>query len=395
MKDQDPDSSAKRAPIDAIANGSAKAVDVTGLERELAALWEPGDQVGGGDDVEAITRACTLTLVVYAESREQVQRAERIIPRVSAHDPCRAIVVSADPSSDDAGLEAWISANCFLPGPGVPQVCCEQISIAARGGAIARVPGLVTPLLVSDLPVVVWWLADSPLDSPVFGRLVEGADRVIVDSSTFSDACAGLARLSRASLGRHRRIPLSDLNWARLTSWRNLVAQFFDSPAALPYAWSIESASVEYASGAGDSRLNRGQAALLVGWLASRLGWSVEAGCGDCVGTACQHRLRAADGAPIRVHIRPASPGAAPAGGVLALELRSAGSPGAAFGVAQSEDGRCVETSFEPEGRAPVVRVSRLEPADDAQLLSQELEMLERDEVFEETLALVGQLAGE
>src|SRR4029079_15347299 len=101
--------------------------------------------------------------------------------------PNRAIVVGATPGAADELLAAWVQAHCQMPGPGRPQVCCEQITIEARGPAVARVPGTVLPLLVPDLPVMFWWPRGAPFDDPLFARLCDLADRVIVDSAT-SDA---------------------------------------------------------------------------------------------------------------------------------------------------------------------------------------------------------------
>src|SRR5690606_24023765 len=63
--------------------------------------------------------------------------------------------------------------------------------------------------------------------------------------------------------------PVSDIRWARLTRWRDLVAQFFDLPETRAAAWDR---LVIAGADAHDARL-------LSGWLRSRLpgGRSIEA----------------------------------------------------------------------------------------------------------------------
>src|SRR5207245_2138248 len=75
----------------------------------------------------------------------------------------------------------------------------------------------------------------------------------------------------------------SALDWARLTPWRELVAQCFDSVETRPYLDRLTEVQIEYEDLSNGARVQRGQSLLLAGWLASRLGWepareSVEGG---------------------------------------------------------------------------------------------------------------------
>ena len=70
---------------------------------------------------------------------------------------------------------------------------------------------------------------------------------------------------------QHTTTAVSDLSWTRLTPWRRLIAQFFDSPSLQPYLDRLTAVDIEHDAG------SAAQALLLAGWLAARLGWRPEA----------------------------------------------------------------------------------------------------------------------
>jgi hypothetical protein len=122
-------------------------------------------------------------------------------------------------------MTSWISANCHLLSEG-KQVCSEEIAIVAGGDRVARVPPLVSALLIPDMPVAVWWLGDLPHENAEYVQaLLEPADRLIVDSSAF-DSPADLALVARVA--QKTITAPADLNWIRLEEWRIATASLFD-----------------------------------------------------------------------------------------------------------------------------------------------------------------------
>ena len=78
-------------------------------------------------------------------------------------------------------------------------MCYEEVVLTVRGEAADHLSGIVAPLLIHDLPTHVWWPGDPPFDDPVFDQLVDMGDRVLFDSSDFSDLLGGLRRLAKPS----------------------------------------------------------------------------------------------------------------------------------------------------------------------------------------------------
>jgi glucose-6-phosphate dehydrogenase assembly protein OpcA len=363
--------------------GGRTHIDVRAIERELTVLWKQAaeDQDEGG---QAVTRTCVLNLVIATAGGRAVEDVTATVAELTARHPNRAIVVSATPDAGAELFEAWVQAHCQMPSPGRPQVCCEQITIEARGAAVARVPGTVLPLLVPDVPVMLWWPRGEPFDSPIFSRMCDLADRIIVDSASFAAPEAGLPRLS-ALLAERKAV--SDLAWARLTPWRELIAQFFDAPAMLPHLEAIERVVVEVEARTGEPA-DRTQAFLLVGWLGARLGWRPVARDHED-DSVTQLALTRPDGGQVAVELRPVEPkdDALEQLATCALECGRT-----RFSVGRADAPDAAVARSEVEGMQPMQRVVRLQRMDEAALLAEELRLRGRDHTFEGALRLATEL---
>src|SRR3954462_3504290 len=250
-------------------------IDVRAIERELNDLWKQLAEDTNGEKHQAVTRTCVLNLIIITGGGRAAEHATETVARLTARHPNRAFVISTAPNARVDALDAWVQTHCQMPSPGRPQVCGEQISIEARGAGVERVPGTLLPLLVPDVPVMLWWPRGEPVGDPRFLKFADIVDRVIVDSATFAAPEAGLARMAALLHPDERRedhdgapsgtrAAISDLSWSRLTPWRELTAQFFDAPSLASHLAEITRVVVDYAARAGKAD-DRSQALLLVG----------------------------------------------------------------------------------------------------------------------------------
>ncbi len=130
------------------------------------------------------------------------------------------------------------------------------------GGELAQhLSSTVAPLIIHDLPVVLWWPDDVPFGSPVFEELAAECDRLFVDSGGFRND--GIARLAAMADATHRGKVVHDIAWMRLELWRELVAGLFDHPLLQPELRRLTSVRVDLARPGSVTRLTR--AALFVG----------------------------------------------------------------------------------------------------------------------------------
>jgi glucose-6-phosphate dehydrogenase assembly protein OpcA len=194
--------------------------------RELSELWVSfGKQ--NGDDSSGVLRACAMTLVVLAEAGEDANEVGETLAALMREHPSRAIVVRVSDSEEPA-LEARVFTQCWMPFGQRRQICCEQIEISSSHSSLADVPGVVLPLVVADLPVVLWSRPQRLLANPAWRDLTRIATKTIIDSAPFPDRRDALQRIVRANTSG---LLLADLAWTRLTRWRELIAQIFENPA--------------------------------------------------------------------------------------------------------------------------------------------------------------------
>jgi glucose-6-phosphate dehydrogenase assembly protein OpcA len=370
-------------------SGQPHPVDARAIEEELTRLWQAAAEAAGAEGEPGVAQVRLVNLVAYADGRAAAERAAAVMAELPARHPCRGIVVEAEPEGPSRPLEARVTAYCQLAPEGGKQLCCESITIAASGQAVEQVPGAVLPLLAPDLPYFLWWLGDPPFERQPFEELAEIADRIVLDSTEFRTPYATLARLVDVSRDHYRRPAFSDLNWARLKPWREMVAQFFDTPSQRPRLDRIESVIIDHGvSEQGAS--NPTQALLAAAWLATRLGWALDS-CRSENGELLIEMRR--QGSPLRVRIRPSAARGQAADELVSLRLEVGGPEPAAFAVTRTEDGLCGETTVELTGSQPQRRVARMEPLSDTQLVGDELSIPGRDPIYEDALRLAAELA--
>ena len=371
-------------------SGGTQGVDVAGLERELASMWRETAQGTGGSEEAGVTRVCVLNLIVYAPDDAGREGLDALLGEVAEQMPCRALVLVADRASEAARLDAYASMRCQLGERGESkQVCGEQVTIEAAGAAVESVASAVEPLLVPDIPTFLWWQDIPHYEDKLFSRLVALADRVVIDSATFDHPHEDLARVARL-VREQPRVMLSDLNWGRLTTWRDLVAGFWDAPACRAHLDGLDTVEIEFTPPSASPGSVAAQGWLAAGWLASRLGWRVAGVEADAGGPGLSFRLEAG-GRTIRVALRPTSEAREEAGALARITLRSERT-GAEFYALKTPDWTKLETSARIGGALTAGRVLAYEARTEGRRLTRELSLMARDRIYEEAVSAAAEL---
>ena len=368
------------------ATQSSRGVSAQTIERDLRNLWEQMAEVTEAEHREPVMRACVLNLLVYAPGERSVDEVGQIMAEVTTQHPSRIFVILPNYDAAESALNAWVTAQCHLSGGGHKQVCCEQIMITPEGEGISQLPSLVRPLLVPDLPVVLWWRDVPSFESRVFDELATTSDRVIIDSANLPNPEEGLVELATLINQRAQWTAFSDLSWSRLTPWRVSVAAFFDSPDWRAHLARLNRVEIECTHDHADRHSIPSQALLIACWLASRLKWrptskpqwSGEHGC---------HVALASEHGPITLRIKTTPPTEGAQGGLNALRLTVESEPSARFVVSCCDDGFYLQTTVELAGTKLDGRVFPVGDQREAQLISRELEILGHDTVYEQALA--------
>ena len=365
----------------------ASATSIDALERELARLRRAA-VAHAKERGRTLARASVLNLVVYSEREAHARRAARTVEGLALRHPSRAVIVLGDRGRE--GVTASVELHCHVPqGDGAQPVLYEQVFARVRGDYDERVASVVIPLLVPDLPVFLWWTGTPPSDARHLDDLVGLADRLIVDSADFARpdrTLPQIAALSRLHVG------ITDLNWARLTPWRELAAQFFDVPSWRPFLDGVTGIRVGFAVDMDGRDIHPSQALLLLGWLASRLGWQPVEALAPAEAGGVLFRMKRADGVPIMVRLRPRFERGLDAGDVSGIRIQAEfATIKAEFVIKRGPDERHATATAIVGGSVRAERVVPLPALGIRELLGEELAISGNDHVYEDALgALMG-----
>lgn len=372
-------------------------VDVARLERELAAMWRESAAGGGagsdGGGGAGVTRVCVANLIVYAPHHEGRAAIDEVLEEVTEQTPTRAVVLLADAESSETALDAYVSTRCQSVSRGGKQVCGEQVTIEAAGRALEHLATAAEPLLVPDIPTFLWWKDIPHYEDKLFARIVELSDRVVIDSAAFDHPREDLLRVVEL-IAEHPRVALSDLNWGRLTTWRTLLAGFWDVADYREHLDRLDSVEIEFAPPKAAPGQTSAQALLVAGWLGSRLGWEPVSAGETSGGGGGAFRLRSSDHEfDLRLVVAEnVEEGAGIT--VSRVTLRRAGGA-AEFQARMSRDWTKLETTARVGQGHEVGRILGFEARTEGQRLSRELALLSRDRVYEEAAAFAARLIGE
>lgn len=352
-------------------------IDVSRIEQELTSYWKAAaDQEGE----KAVFKSCSCNLVVVVPDGRAAEDLPTVLARVAEWHPCRAIVAygepetEAPPDSGKSSMRAWIAAYCPTQQTDGPQICCEVVTLASRGEAFAQLPDTILSLLVPDLPIFLYWRSFSLEDLKLIERLRCFSHLVILDSHTTKRDPENRRHMQEFLASSSSRTMVRDLNWARLSAWRDLIAQFFNPPSLRPYLREISEVEIDRSIDYPGSLPTR--TLLLTGWLATRLGWKRL--------SSRKHEdywISSWEGPGGEILVRLAgrvkSPGES--AGIASIKLRTRS--GIVFSVDRKEGESCLTATA--AGSGPHIVHSVLEePEDEASLLIRELNFTGEDEGF-------------
>jgi hypothetical protein len=236
------------------------------IEEGLTRIW---DALESSNKI----RASLFNLIIYAERDRRDAYLHTIAQRVIEKFPSRVIYISVDKESGKDFLKTSVSV--MSAGKEENAIACDLIQIEVAGVHQARVPFLILPHILPDLPVYLVWAEDLLCKNALFAQLEKFATRLIFDSESTSDLPRFASRVLEHA--KDDQIDVVDLNWARRESWRDLFSTSFYSDEALSQLRRINSLQIEYnAHETAFFYHTRIQAIYLQAWLACQLEWKLE-----------------------------------------------------------------------------------------------------------------------
>lgn len=364
-------------------------VDVTTLEVTLADLWK--GLTSRNRDIHPV-RTRLFNLVVYARDASEAKRVMSCLSELRRVHPSRTVILLCDRLDRTSHIDAELTLDCEEHPGDLPTCCHERIQLSVCGRASDHLASIVIPLLIPELPTYLWWPGQPLFGHRVFHRLLRVADQLVVDSAQFDSPGDGLADLAHIAAGK---LGVNDFNWARLTPWREVIAQFFDGSDLKPYADAIRSVRLEFGRGEGNSTRGTATVLLLLGWIGSRLGWEPETTLDRPAGedvtlTVLQHERII----PVELQFREHGTGAACQLMDVEIVSQPRGLQPATFLVHRSADLQTVHISTQLEGEQKIARVIPLSILGDSDLLANELEITSKDALYDAVVQAASRMAG-
>ncbi|MEP6753089.1 MAG: glucose-6-phosphate dehydrogenase assembly protein OpcA [Candidatus Dormiibacterota bacterium] len=298
-----------------------EAVTIGDVSSALSGIRRKFAQSDADDQEHPHARNCVMTLVAVATASGDEARAQRASVAIATHHPHMAIVVSEELNVRTGRMDASIATHPLSPSSTV-HAQCEVVSLHVRGAAGEHLAALVDPLLLSGVPVYLWWLDTPPFGTSELLDAIRICDALVVDSARFDRPHQSFLGLADLALSAHRQLGVADFQWARLEPWREVIAEFFEPKERRGHMARIGEVGIDYVA---QGRGNRIAAALLVGWLASALGWKVRRAVGGPGGVVVAH-FEAEGSRQIEVAFRPVQKPDLVQGEVIAIRIRGASS---------------------------------------------------------------------
>jgi glucose-6-phosphate dehydrogenase assembly protein OpcA len=208
------------------------------------------------EGAHAPARVLNLVVVVDREWRGEIMNR---LEQVGRYHASRTILCTVESRRQtiDASVVMTLATESQ---PGEFMMTRERVILDLGERHLAKLDTIVDPLVVTDLPTLVW----SPHGHPeAVDALLHMSQVVLIDSVNEPDAVSALARARDLA----QEVYVVDLAWLRTTPWRERVAATFDPPRWRDELMRINGVTVHHRPDSGVAGV------LFFGWLASRLGW--------------------------------------------------------------------------------------------------------------------------
>lgn len=313
------------------------------------------DQRRPPDGGAPLNLAGILNLVAFVPRADDVAPMTALVHGLAGHQPARAVLV-VEPAGGE-GIDATVSTSCRLSG-GQVSVGVELVVLTLHADRRAGDASAVQALLRSDLPTVLWWPAapDGAAGGPL-ARLAPLAARIITESGCGADGADAIARLATWVPGVTATV--TDLAWAAVTPWRQLIVQMIDAAEiARPDSGPVQASIAHPEAGPTAESL------LLAGW------------------------LRDLAGERLTLSLRPRA-GTMPVLGVeIAIPARDR-----RIAIDRMQERQAAMVCVTEPGRDGRGRALALPAFDRGRLIAGELELQRRDHAFERALPYAAEVA--
>jgi hypothetical protein len=205
--------------------------------------------------------ARAINMIAFVDRAYSGEIANRL-QGVGRYHASRLIVLAYEPRRVHLDARVTVTSDGD-PAPGELALLHETVVVELGASHMENVLTVVDPLVVTDLPTLLWSPHGHPEAVQALSPLAQALLLDSVEDAIWREALDYAATLTE-------RLYVVDLAWLRSTPWRERIAGAFERPQRAAELDKIARVTIRHHPQFTVSAM------LLSGWLASRLGWRVE-----------------------------------------------------------------------------------------------------------------------
>jgi len=224
------------------------------------------------EEGQNIIKASLFNLVVISHKPEHIAHLETFITHIVQKFPCRILFVR----TDETGQSEYLHTSFDILSQKTKEhtVYCDLITINASSHELSKVPFLLLPHLQPDLPVYILQDKEPLEDRTILPLLEQYATRVLFEPEKITNLCEFAQSIQEYR--ETKRCEIIDINWAKTTGWRRVLAHVFATSMQRSHLDKAKKIQIGFSVGPQKERsIQEAEALYVQSWIASRMGWEL------------------------------------------------------------------------------------------------------------------------
>lgn len=237
-------------------------IQIADISTELQRQWEE-------QEAKNQIRASLFNLIIYSHDVQNAEYLKNFAEAIIEKFPCRIMFIQVD--QDPSHNYLRVSVSNVVTSKGEVTIACDKINIEVSVSQLKRVPYIILPHLLSDLPIYLLWGQDPSKENEILPHLHKYAKRLIFDSESAQE----LPEFSKMilKLMEKWKIEFADIHWIATKGWRDALTRIFDTEEKISQLHDAKIMTIHYT--AANSVHPDIQAIYLQAWIGAQMGWKV------------------------------------------------------------------------------------------------------------------------
>lgn len=240
-------------------------IQIADISKELQRQWEE-------QEAKNQIRASLFNLIIYSQDVLRADYLKKFADAIIEKFPCRIIFIQVD--QDPSHNYLRVSVSNVVTSKGEASIACDKINIEVSVSQLKRVPYIILPHLLSDLPIYLLWGQDPSKENEILPHLYKYAKRLIFDSESIQE----LPEFSKAilKLMEKWKTEFADIHWIVTKSWRDALSRIFDNEEKVSQLHDAKTIRIHYNAAKSDGIVHPDiQAVYLQAWIGAQMGWKI------------------------------------------------------------------------------------------------------------------------